>query len=165
MYFQQAENYVYYMYPTQCNIFSGEASLSYTGNLCMSSTIFMHRIYSLLIYMTTFCPVGWVGHRAVLDAVVKRRISRPRRESNSRTPIVQPIIVNTFVCIGYYYPRVFQKQDNKKFFQCWRKSLWLDGFASSLFTSLITILSRLFHSLNCFSEQYGTKSEENYFPI
>jgi hypothetical protein len=30
-----------------------------------------------------------VGPRAVLDAVVKRKISSPRRESNPRTPIVQ----------------------------------------------------------------------------
>jgi hypothetical protein len=34
---------------------------------------------------------GWVGPRAVLDAVVKRKIPRPRRESNPRTPIVQPV--------------------------------------------------------------------------
>jgi hypothetical protein len=31
-----------------------------------------------------------VGPRAVLDAVVKRKIPSPRRESNPRTPIVQP---------------------------------------------------------------------------
>jgi hypothetical protein len=31
---------------------------------------------------------GWVGPRAVLDAVVKRKIPSPRRESNPRTPIV-----------------------------------------------------------------------------
>jgi hypothetical protein len=34
---------------------------------------------------------GWVDHRAVLDAVVKRKISIPRQESNPRTPIVQPV--------------------------------------------------------------------------
>jgi hypothetical protein len=28
---------------------------------------------------------GWVGPRAVLDAVVKRKIPIPRRESNPRT--------------------------------------------------------------------------------
>jgi hypothetical protein len=33
----------------------------------------------------------WVGPRAVLDAVVKRKISSPRRESNPRTPIIQPV--------------------------------------------------------------------------
>jgi hypothetical protein len=32
---------------------------------------------------------GWVGSRAVLDAVVKRKIPSPRWESNPRTPIVQ----------------------------------------------------------------------------
>jgi hypothetical protein len=32
-----------------------------------------------------------VGPRDVLDAVVKRKITSPRRESNSRTPIVQPL--------------------------------------------------------------------------
>jgi len=31
-----------------------------------------------------------VGSRAVLDAVVKRKIPSPRREPNSRTPILQP---------------------------------------------------------------------------
>jgi hypothetical protein len=34
---------------------------------------------------------GWVGLRAILDAVVKRKISSPRRKSNPRTPIVQPV--------------------------------------------------------------------------
>jgi hypothetical protein len=34
---------------------------------------------------------GWVGPRAALDAVVKRKIPSPGRESNPRTPIVQPI--------------------------------------------------------------------------
>jgi hypothetical protein len=32
-----------------------------------------------------------VGLIAVLDAVVKRKIPSPRRKSNLRTPIVQPI--------------------------------------------------------------------------
>jgi hypothetical protein len=32
---------------------------------------------------------GWVGSRAILDAVMKRKIPSPRRESNPRTPIVQ----------------------------------------------------------------------------
>jgi hypothetical protein len=34
---------------------------------------------------------GWVGPRAVLDAVVKRKIPSPGRESKPRTPIVQPV--------------------------------------------------------------------------
>jgi hypothetical protein len=34
---------------------------------------------------------GWVGHRAVLDAMVKRKIPSSRRESNPKTPIFQPV--------------------------------------------------------------------------
>jgi hypothetical protein len=34
---------------------------------------------------------GWVGSRAFLDAVVKIKIPSPRRESNPRTLIVQPV--------------------------------------------------------------------------
>jgi hypothetical protein len=34
---------------------------------------------------------GWVISRTVLDAVVKRKIPSPRRESNPRAPIVQPV--------------------------------------------------------------------------
>jgi hypothetical protein len=39
---------------------------------------------------------GWVGPRAVLDAVVKRKIPSPRRERNPRTPIVQLYYLNEF---------------------------------------------------------------------
>jgi hypothetical protein len=34
---------------------------------------------------------GWVGPRAVLDSVVKRKIPSLLRESNPRIPIVQPV--------------------------------------------------------------------------
>jgi hypothetical protein len=34
---------------------------------------------------------GWVGPRAVLDAVMKRKIPSPGRKSKHRTPIVQPV--------------------------------------------------------------------------
>jgi hypothetical protein len=34
---------------------------------------------------------GWVGTRADLEVAVKRKIPSPRRESNPRTPIVQPV--------------------------------------------------------------------------
>jgi hypothetical protein len=34
---------------------------------------------------------GWVGSRAVLDAMVKRKIHSPCRELNLRTLIVQPV--------------------------------------------------------------------------
>jgi hypothetical protein len=33
---------------------------------------------------------GWVSPRAVLNSVVKRKIPSPHRESNPRTPVVQP---------------------------------------------------------------------------
>jgi hypothetical protein len=39
----------------------------------------------------THCTGGWVGPRAVLDTVVERKIPSPRRESNPRIPIVQPV--------------------------------------------------------------------------
>jgi hypothetical protein len=39
----------------------------------------------------THCIGGWVGPRAVLDAVGKRKIPSPSWESNLRTPIVQPL--------------------------------------------------------------------------
>jgi hypothetical protein len=35
---------------------------------------------------------SWLGPRAVLDAVVKRKIPSLRRESNPTTPIVQPVV-------------------------------------------------------------------------
>jgi hypothetical protein len=34
---------------------------------------------------------GWVGLRAVMDAVEKRKIPGPLWESNPRTPIFQPV--------------------------------------------------------------------------
>jgi hypothetical protein len=34
---------------------------------------------------------GWVGPRAILDTVVKRKIPSHRQESNHRNPIVQPV--------------------------------------------------------------------------
>jgi hypothetical protein len=36
--------------------------------------------------------IGLVGLRTVLDAVVKRKIPSPRRESNTRTLIVKPVV-------------------------------------------------------------------------
>jgi hypothetical protein len=47
---------------------------------------------------------GWVGPRAVLDAVVKRKIPSPRRESNPRTPIIQPVAA--FIICKYGCPKV-----------------------------------------------------------
>jgi hypothetical protein len=45
---------------------------------------------------------GWVGSRAVLDAVVKRKIPSPRRESNPRTPIVQPVTTLKIKSLRFY---------------------------------------------------------------
>jgi hypothetical protein len=42
-------------------------------------------------------PLDWVGSGAVLNAVVKRKIPSLRRESNPRTPIVQPVAYVTTI--------------------------------------------------------------------
>jgi hypothetical protein len=41
---------------------------------------------------------GWVGPRALLNAVVKRKVPSPHGESNPRTPIVQPIAYSLYRC-------------------------------------------------------------------
>jgi hypothetical protein len=46
----------------------------------------------------TYWIGGWEGSRAVLDAVVKRKIPSLRRESNPRTPIIQPVAQ----MVGFY---------------------------------------------------------------
>jgi hypothetical protein len=38
----------------------------------------------------------WLSPGAVLDTVVKRKIPSPRRKSNLRTPIVQPIALSLY---------------------------------------------------------------------
>jgi hypothetical protein len=48
---------------------------------------------------------GWVGTRAVLETVVKRKIPSPRRESNPRTPTVQPVAQRYTDCT-YTYKRI-----------------------------------------------------------
>jgi hypothetical protein len=49
---------------------------------------------------------GWVGPSAVLDAVVKRKIPSPRRESNPRTPIVQTS--SNFLYCNYHIHRLMK---------------------------------------------------------
>jgi hypothetical protein len=49
---------------------------------------------------------GWVGPRAVLDAVVKRRSPSPRWESNSRTPIFQPVALSLYR-LNYHGSKLF----------------------------------------------------------
>jgi hypothetical protein len=46
---------------------------------------------------------GWVGPRAILDALVKRRISSPRWESKRRTPIVQPRLGHQLLWIRLFF--------------------------------------------------------------
>jgi hypothetical protein len=45
-----------------------------------------------------------VGPRDVLDAVVKRKIPSPRRESNLRTPIVQQVKI--IVALHFIMPEL-----------------------------------------------------------
>jgi hypothetical protein len=47
-----------------------------------------------------------VGPRAVLDAVVKRKIPSLLRESTPRTPIFQPVtqLLKLFICLTKYCP-------------------------------------------------------------
>jgi hypothetical protein len=42
---------------------------------------------------------GWVDTKALLDAVVKRKIPSTRRESNPRTPIIQPVAQSYTDCV------------------------------------------------------------------
>jgi hypothetical protein len=57
---------------------------------------------------------GWVGPRAVLDAVT-RKIPSPRRQSNPRTPIVQPVAQRyTDRCMIFRH-----KPPTKRFLLCW----------------------------------------------
>jgi hypothetical protein len=47
-----------------------------------------------------------VGPRAVLDAAVKRKIPSPRRKSNLKTPIVQPI-AQRYMSRGYKHVKLY----------------------------------------------------------
>jgi hypothetical protein len=63
----------------------------------------LHAAAALLPGIEPFVPrwIGWVGPRAVLEAVVKRKIPSPRQESNSRTAIVQPVALSYHRCNVY----------------------------------------------------------------
>jgi hypothetical protein len=54
-----------------------------------------------------------VGPRAVLDAVVKRKIPSPRRESNPRTPMVQPIAEDKSQTAVYKLSQTVEKNNVK----------------------------------------------------
>jgi hypothetical protein len=55
------------------------------------------------------------GPRAVLDAVVKREIPSPRRESNPRTSIVQPVAQSLYR-LSYHGSSVYIKPSQNLFF-------------------------------------------------
>jgi hypothetical protein len=62
---------------------------------------------------------GWVGPRAVLDPVM-RKIPRPRRESNPRTPIVQSVaqtylINKSFPKMKYNNNNYYYNNNDKKY--------------------------------------------------
>jgi hypothetical protein len=56
-----------------------------------------------------------VGPRAVLDAMVKRKIPSPHRESNPRTPIVQPIEMSQLHGVQSFLDKLTVTQLLKKF--------------------------------------------------
>jgi hypothetical protein len=59
---------------------------------------------------------GWVGPRAVLDAVVKRKIPISRRESNPRTPIVQAVAQRSILIQSFHLPLGFSSGLVRSFF-------------------------------------------------
>jgi hypothetical protein len=69
--------------------------------LYLTNTDTLHRTDSIMIcnfHLQIFDTApgthwigGWVGPRAILDVVVKRKIPSPCQELNPRTPTVQPI--------------------------------------------------------------------------
>jgi hypothetical protein len=73
-----------------------------------------------------------VGPRAVLDAVVKRKIPSSRRKSNPRTPIVQPVAVRFINCfevlasIALKQCCVFLSKDEKIVSQTFPLHCWMN---------------------------------------
>jgi hypothetical protein len=55
---------------------------------------------------STHCTGGYVGPRAGLDAVMNTKIPSPRRESNPRTPIVQPEAQSLYR-LGYHGSSIY----------------------------------------------------------
>jgi hypothetical protein len=57
---------------------------------------------------------GWVGPRDILDAVVKKKIPSPRRESNPRTPILQPVQRYNTELYDNLFDKAFRDSVNKE---------------------------------------------------
>jgi hypothetical protein len=67
---------------------------AYVGRGCIAPRILWPRHYmevSGQLHAPAALPPGKEPLVPVLDTVVKRKIPSPRRESNPRTPIVQPV--------------------------------------------------------------------------
>jgi hypothetical protein len=74
---------------------------------------------------------GWVVPRAVLDAVMKRKIPSPHRESNPRTPIVQPVAQRY---TDWAITALFNVGTSRKIFHNTNSSyLWFSSQARNLF--------------------------------
>jgi hypothetical protein len=67
---------------------------------------------------------GWVGPRAVLDTVVKRKIPTSRQESNPRTTIVQPMAWLLYQ-LSYYGSSVLELPVRICPRQQWLKKAWI----------------------------------------
>jgi hypothetical protein len=74
---------------------------------------------------------GWVGPRSVLEAVMKRKIPSPRRESKPRTPIFQPVAQR------YSDWAITALSSGKR---AMRKMLWEKLFLRPLFSNQVQIV-------------------------
>jgi hypothetical protein len=70
--------------------YSFHISSSYLNKVKLSLCLIKHQATKERAPGTHWIGV-WVGPRSVLVAVVKRKIPSPRRESNPRTSIIQPV--------------------------------------------------------------------------
>jgi hypothetical protein len=74
-----------------------------------------------------------VGPRAVLDTVVKRKIPSPRRESNPRTSLIQPIAQRyTDSAINGYLIIVNSNKNSHTDIYCSFKNFWDRRHVSNL---------------------------------
>jgi hypothetical protein len=74
----------------------------------------------------THCIGGWVGPRAVLDAVVKRKIPSPRRKSNPDRPARSPALYQLSYHGSYFYNvDVWVEQNCKCEFNGMSCTIWL----------------------------------------
>jgi hypothetical protein len=109
----------------------------------------------------TYYIGGWVGPRAVLHAVVKRKIPNSRWESNPRTSIVQPIALSLY-WLSYNGSETVHTQSlrllmlhviTKWRFDTWLASVyWIRG-------SLVSIVTGLRAERSSFNSHQGRGSD------